>query len=415
MVRRMDLKEKLRQFETGFRPKERPSVVHTHGDIDKYVNGQEVVNEFGRYFRVQTDYSPETIRDDISLDQFSPSDSDIFHFVGKDERLKGLDLRKSIFFDTETTGLAGGAGTVPFMIGLGFFSEDRFCVEQYFMRDYHEERAMLYGVAHRMNQCASIISYNGKAYDLNILRSRFILARMEQDFADLPHLDLLFSARRLWRRRLGDCSLSNIEKEILHFHRSGDIPGFLIPGLYFDYLRSRDGESLKPVFHHNAWDIVSLVALAGLVARIYQNPADVLDHSLDLYSLGHAFTQMDRFEDAAASFREALRYPMEEKDKIGVMQSLGFTFKRLRRWDDAADIWEEMINASPQNILPYEELAKHYEHRLKDYEKASEVVRKGIERIEMLQTLYSDSPNKSYRENLTYRLRRLMNKQLKNR
>ena len=91
MVRRMDLKEKLRQFERDFRPEERPSVVHTRGDIDQYLNGQEVVNKFGRCFRVQTDYSLETIHGDISLDQFSQSDSDIFRFVGKDERLKGMD------------------------------------------------------------------------------------------------------------------------------------------------------------------------------------------------------------------------------------------------------------------------------------------------------------------------------------
>jgi uncharacterized protein YprB with RNaseH-like and TPR domain len=411
----MDLKEKLRQFEPGFRPSEGPLITCLNGDIHRYVRGEEVANEYGCYFRSRTIVPVCSIHGRIPLGYFPMADPALFRLIGKDEQLEGVDVRKSLFLDTETTGLAGGTGTVPFLVGLGYFSEDQFCVEQFFMRDYNEEHAMLHGIVDRLKKCTVLISYNGKAYDLSVLRSRFILARMDPFFLDLPHLDLLFTARRLWRRRLGDCSLLNIERSILKFHRSGDISSYLIPGLYFDYLRSRDAASLKAVFQHNVWDIVSLSALAGLAGKIYQNPSDILEHPMDLFSLGNTFARMNRFQDAAVCFQGALKHPLEKDESEAVMQSLGFTLKRLGRWTEAAEVWREMIDTFTHALLPYEELAKHFEHRKRDYEKAVAVVGKGLDRIGMLEALHPEARSKTGRENLEYRLRRLKNKRLKNR
>jgi uncharacterized protein YprB with RNaseH-like and TPR domain len=159
-----------------------------------------------------------------------------------------------------------------------------------------------------------IVSYNGKCYDMNLLASRFTLSRMKNPAVDTPHLDLLFPVRRLWRRRIGDCSLSNVEKTILGFERENDIPGFLIPSIYFEYLRTKNGRSLASVFQHNRWDIIALAALAGLTGQIHEAPLEKLSHPVDLYSLGRTFESMSQSESAIVCLKEAIRRSNDPED-----------------------------------------------------------------------------------------------------
>ncbi|MCJ7812676.1 ribonuclease H-like domain-containing protein, partial [bacterium] len=241
---KMDLKDKLRQFESNFQAPELHIGERKCADVDQFVRGEEVTNTCGSYFRSVTVFPEDHRHGEISLNLIWESDPAVFCLVGKDESFSHVDLRKVLFIDTETTGLAGGVGTLPFMVGMGYFTDEGFQVEQLLMRDYDEEQAVLWAVRDRLEHCDMLVSYNGKCYDMNILSSRFTLARMENPAVDLPHLDLLFPVRRLWRRRISDCSLSNVERAILGFFRESDIPSYLIPGLYFDYLRSRDGRLL---------------------------------------------------------------------------------------------------------------------------------------------------------------------------
>ena len=406
----MDLREKLRQFESDLQSS-RKKISRSYGaDIDVHIAGEEVSNEFGSYFRSITVYPEDHQHGQISLNLLAETDPRIFGLVGKDEALIGVDLRKAVFIDTETTGLAGGAGTVPFLIGLGYFCDDGFRVDQFFMRDYDEERAVLNAVKERLENCEALVSYNGKAYDLNLMASRFTLARMDNPAFGLPHLDLLFTARRLWRRRIVDCSLSNVERQILDFHREHDVLSYLIPSLYFDYIRSRDGGILKSVFTHNRWDIITLVALAAVAGRIYQSPKESLNHPLDLLSLGKAFERMTRMEEAAFCFREALNYSLGSEEREEALSLLGFSLKRLSEWGKAVKVWEHMIESVPHRIGPYEELAKYYEHRDGDFERAIEVVGRAMERVRIIEELHPGLSITVDRRDLEYRLARLKRK-----
>jgi len=406
----MDLREKLKWLESDVPvpPSERRERFET--DIGRFVEGEEASNAYGSFFRSVTVYPLDHRHGHTSLNLLSEIDSDIFSLVGKDEALTGVDLCKAIFLDTETTGLAGGTGTVPFLVGMGSFSSDGFRIEQFFMRDYDEEQALLHAVRERFEHSDALVSYNGKGYDLNLLRARFTLARMETPALHLPHLDLLYTARRLWRRRIADCTLPNIERCILHFHRQGDVPSYLIPGLYFDYLRSRQGKFLEPVFRHNRWDIVTLAALAGVAGRIYQNPQETLDHPLDFLSLGKALENAVRLKDAALCFQEALHHSLEKEEREEALRFLGFSLKRSGDWEGALRVWQHMTEALPHRIYPYEELAKYYEHRMGDFKKAAEVVERALDRIRMREALRPEMGAKEDMNNLTYRLSRLKRK-----
>ncbi|MFQ6003390.1 MAG: ribonuclease H-like domain-containing protein, partial [Candidatus Zixiibacteriota bacterium] len=170
-------------------------------------------------------------------------------------------LKETVFIDCETTGLAGGVGTYAFLVGIGYFQDNEFLIEQYFMRDFDEEKAVLFAVSEELKNFKFLASYNGKCYDLPLIENRSVVNRIDFDSTAWFHLDLLFPSRRLWKRRIQDCSLSNVEQQLLNVERKIDIPSCLIPQIYFDYLRSGSIDQLIPVFHHNIHDILSLVGL----------------------------------------------------------------------------------------------------------------------------------------------------------
>jgi len=345
------------------------------------VPGLEVTGEHGAHWLHRSEYPAFHLHGSIALAGWLEAAPDILGRIGRSEAAARADLRKTLFLDTETTGLSGGTGTVPFLIGIGAFEADGgFRLEQHFLRDYHEERAALASVADRLEGAELLVTYNGKCFDAAILGTRFTLSRMRTRLQDLPHIDLLFFARRIWKRRLGDCSLSNVERHVLGFEREGDIPGFAIPGIYFDYLRTRDDRDIAPVFRHNAWDILSLVALAAESARIFRAPGDGLRHPKDRIGLGRTFDSFRRHEEAAACYRRALEEALDPDDRDEVMTRLGFSLKRAGRFEAMTGVWEEMTRRSPGRILAYEELAKFHEHRSGDLAVAKAAVEAAIAR-----------------------------------
>jgi len=208
--------------------------------------------------------------------------------LARDERLASLDFGSTIFFDIETTGLGTGSGTYAFMVGFGTFEGGQFCLRQYLMRDYDEEGALLYLLSEQMRSHAWWVTFNGRSFDLPVLQTRFICGgHPEMPLARAPHLDLLYPARRLWRKRLRSCALSSLETHVLGLTRESDVPGWLIPDLYFDYLRHGEAYPLCQVFVHNALDILSLVTLAARINTIMRDPpASTAEHPTDTYSLG---------------------------------------------------------------------------------------------------------------------------------
>ncbi len=203
-----------------------------------------------------------------------------------DPALAECDPRKALYLDTETTGLAGGTGTVAFLVGLAFFDEEHqvFVLEQMLLRRLGEEAPILELLTKRIAEASMLVTYNGKAFDVPLLRTRYVMNRKSKP-AEPPHLDLLHVARRVHKHRLATCSLASIESEVLGRVRVGDISGMDIVEAYSHFLRTGQEHALHGVVTHNEHDVFSMVALLGL----YGEPFGVVDDA----PLGHATPAID--------------------------------------------------------------------------------------------------------------------------
>src|SRR5439155_19417396 len=172
------------------------------------------------------------------------------------------DPRSLLFLDAETTGLAGGTGTYAFLVGAAWLEDDRLILAQHFMRDFDEEPALLAALRALLERANAVVTFNGASFDLPLLETRFIMARQSWPAA-LSHLDLLRPSRRVWTSCFADCRLATLEREVIGVVRDDDIPGALIPALYFDFLRSRRAAPLARVLAHNRDDILTQVGLLG--------------------------------------------------------------------------------------------------------------------------------------------------------
>ena len=285
------------------------------------------------------------------------------------------DPRGLLFLDTEATGLAGGTGTYAFLVGVGHLDGDRVVVAQYFMRDFDEEPALLAALVPLLEQAAGVVTFNGSGFDLPLLETRFVLARRRWP-ALLPHLDLLRPARRVFTARCADCRLTTLEREVIGLEREDDVPGALIPALYFDFLRSRRAAPLARVFDHNRHDVLSLVALLGWFGRALA----AHDHlgAEDLAGLGRLWEPVD-LERALACYRAALTSDLAGPAAHRVRLRLARWEKRAARWDAACALWEAARDHDAFDREPWEEIAKFHEHRRRDLPAARAIVAQALE------------------------------------
>ena len=216
-----------------------------------------------------------------------------------DGTITNSDCAKWAFLDTETTGLAGGSGTYAFLIGVGRITPAGFELRQFFMRDLAEEASLLHGLSEYLSQFETLVTYNGKTYDQPLLETRYRMARMKPPFSRMEHLDLLFGARRLWKLRFDSCRLVDLENQILGFEREGDLPGEMIPYVYFEYLRKREASRIVPILHHNAIDILTLACLTAIVPRAFQSPEDApLTHGAEMVGLARWLCRCEQYDKA---------------------------------------------------------------------------------------------------------------------
>lgn len=347
----------------------------------------------------------------------------------------GIDFRQAVFLDTETTGLGGGAGVYCFMVGVGTFestdspvtnappSTIHFVVRQFFMRHPGEEGALLQALVELLENYGMSVTFNGRTFDLPLLRTR--LRQNQQIYPELrgsgrllqpekPHLDLLHPARRLWKRRLQSCRLINLEAEILGMQRSEeDVPGQLIPQLYTDYVQSGNASELRRIFYHNREDIVSMVALAAQLSRLYQGTATADGatlHGLDWFSLGRCHEERGQMAEAERAYREAVARLHGNAAQAEAFRQLGQLFKRQSRWDEAATIWQQWLTTvTAIDATPYEELAKYCEWQCKDFEQAAMWTGWALH---TLRTVPAWQQSLAHIADLEHRLARLQRKQL---
>ena len=316
----------------------------------------------------------------------------------------GLDPRRILYLDTETTGL-GGSGTVAFLIGMGYLTDSGFEVHQFLMRDYPEEPFLLKHVAAGLGKFDVLCTFNGTTFDVPLLESRFLMNRMDRDcLTELPHLDLLHMCRRLWKLRLGRCNLGRLEEVILGKPRQDDLPGSEVPQRYFTYLKTKQISLLEDVLKHNAQDIASLCVLLNHMADLYLHP-EKIRFSEDVYSMGRALERIRRTEEARHCYRLA------RQGKMGGFAgtALAMSYRRSGEKEAAVGVWREMIRERRGGITPYVELAKYEEHFRRDYAAALDLTERALA-LASEPVLREDGTVQEHKNELQYRRQRLLRK-----
>lgn len=344
--------------------------------IESVVPGRTLLTKYGEAFIVESVYPPEYRHGNAAL-QISASLKTIAAWA-REERIAACEPNGFVFLDTETTGLAGGSGTYAFLVGIGRYEGAAFRLSQFFMRDPIEEPALLTALTELLAPLDTLVTFNGKAFDVPLLNARYVSNRAATPFKSIPHLDLLPLARRLWRDRLESRALKFLETHILDVARTEeDIPGFLIPQMYFDYLRNGDARPLKRVLYHNAMDVVAMAALLNHMALMLDDPTEfATEHGLDIVSIGKLFEDLGRLDDAARIYARGLELDLPEDSFRQTTQHLAVVHRRRGEMMAAIDLWRAA--AGNQQVYAHVELAKYYEHKVRDYSEAAQWTRAAI-------------------------------------
>jgi uncharacterized protein YprB with RNaseH-like and TPR domain len=337
----------------------------THKKFEEVIEGEEISNSLGTCYLTTSLYPWSYQHGKVLFEQ--RSDLSLISRAGKANEISNHDLSKLLFIDTETTGLSGGTGTFAFLVGLGYFTDEGFELKQYIIRDPTEEPAMLLEIANLVAHYTGIVSFNGKAFDIPLLKTRYLINRLKPPFDNLSHLDLLFLSRKLWKNRLKSRALQDLEQEILDIPRtSEEVPGWMIPEIYFAFLRSGNAEPLKGVVYHNGMDIVSLAALFLYISNSFdQISASEEIHPIDFFSIGQVFYDLNLLDMAQSIFTECIeRTTLPSDMQLLSLKYLGTMYKRKEHYESAIIYWQKASDLN--DIDSMIELAKYHEHSLRD-------------------------------------------------
>lgn len=362
-----------------------------------------------RCFRAEQNYPLSHVHGSSQLNELLELPSGVWSpFIVNSET--SLDLRKAIFLDIETSGLAQNPSTYVFMVGAGWFETDAFLLRQYFMPDFASEEGLLALFEQDIRQREGLVTFNGRCFDWPLLEMRYLMNRRNPPDIARPHLDLLPLARRLWRRRYGSCALSSLEINLLGIRRTReDVPGYLIPQLYQEYVANHRIEPIAGIFYHNAQDILSMVSLAttaGHTLRILDEPTQV--EGIDYFALGALFQRLGRPKEALQAMQLAAENSLEVAELDFVNREWSLLLKRLGQWEEAAAIWKTQLNGNA--IYPYTELAKYYEHQLRDIDLAIQIVQQALEYLQKPDLPLSRLERQQAYQEFNHRLERLVRK-----
>jgi len=341
-------------------------------------------NRFGEHLVIRNWYSaPEYIEPSLAtLDLLSPTRDES---ISRKTRAALEDPGKWLFLDTETTGLSGGTGTYAFLVGLAWWDAGGLQVEQFFMRDFTEEYPLLQELATCVAERPVLITFNGKAFDWPLLENRFAMTRSIAAPKLAAHLDLLHPARALWKLRLGSVRLVELEQRVLDaqrlgWHRDDDVQSALIPQHYFDYLRGGPVAPLAGVVRHNQMDLRGLAALFGKINAMLSESSEIgkETESLDLFGLSRFLQRRGHSARAQSACAHALSIGLPDDVRPQAQRELALMAKRRGQYERAAEIWQEMVADSQDEVHACEQLAIHYERRVKDMRRAIEYAKLGL-------------------------------------
>jgi uncharacterized protein YprB with RNaseH-like and TPR domain len=351
-----------------------------------------------------------------------------------------------VFFDVETTGLSGGAGTVAFLVGCGWFEADGFRVRQFLLGGPAGEKALLESLGKVFDEATLVVTYNGRSFDVPLMETRWAFHRTASPTDDLPHFDMLPPARRLWGAArhatqarsaarcsnsaaqvrsaarfssrdpddFGDlhddvadprssCTLTSLERTVLGFHRLHDVPGFEIPARYFHFLRTGDPAVVAGVLEHNRHDLLSLAAVMSYALWLAQEGPLACRESREQVGLGRLYERAGDTGRALEAYE--LATSADEHDvRCAALERLAVLLRRSARYDEAAAAWKRVLElvgrgrgaATPLARRAAEALAIHHEHRARDLSAAKRYA----------ETLKTDATGR-FRQEVAHRLGRL--------
>jgi tetratricopeptide (TPR) repeat protein len=248
------------------------------------------------------------------------------------------------------------------------------------MRDLGEEASLLHALEEHLAEFDTLVTYNGKTYDQPLLETRYRMSRRKPPFGRMAHFDLLHGARRLWKLRFDSCRLVELENQILGFEREGDLPGAMIPYVYFEYLRTKEAFRVAPILHHNAIDILTLACLTAIVPWAFRSPAESrFTHGAEMVGLGRWLRAGERAEQALELFRRAIEKGLPDELMFRTMWDVAQLEKKLGREAAALAVYSDLAGCrNAHRIAALAELAKYYEHRERNYSMALEFTVNGL-------------------------------------
>lgn len=321
------------------------------------------------------------------------------------------------FFDLETTGLAGGAGTQAFLVGCAVVEDGGIRVRQFLLPGFEHERALLTMVAEWSVAQGTLVTFNGRTFDLPLIETRYLLHRLGFPLGEMPHLDMLHPARRLWKQRPTiagpaldeeSCKLSVLERHLAGYHRIGDVPGFEVPSRYFRFVRDGDARPLEAVLEHNRIDLISLALVTARAMTLIHDGPGAAAHPREALGLGRVYEQSGAAENAEACFAHAAalaaRVGRESDVRAESLRRLALCRRRAGRMAEAAETWQQLVlvPGCPSTLRreAREALAIHHEHRSRDLHMARTLVLDGL----------AEGTGSRWQERAQYRLQRLERK-----
>lgn len=360
----MGLKDKLKLYDKdGTREPDRSlDDIEAKRDALRTIGGECLESEDGVIWRFRTEYD----RDKLISSVHTEWEDGLGLILKYNELIDNVQMDDLLFLDLETTALNIGAGNYPFLIGIGYLKENVFTVDQYFMEDFSCEGAILKHLLPSFQNAKAFVSFNGKTFDVPVIKNRYRINRIPGYPVDKMMIDLIHPSRRIFKRLYESCSLQTLEEHVLGIPRHDDIPGWLIPDAYFSFQRFGEMERIPKIIDHNKQDICSMVLLIQVLNKIYriiENKEYDLLHRRSLLNIAN-FIYRINYE----SFLDLANYIGHDIFKErSLFKKYSTVLKRVGKLEEALTLWKE-----ENSIYSLEELAKHYEHREKDFERALE-------------------------------------------
>jgi len=307
------------------------------------------------------------------------------------------DAEQWLFLDTETTGLAGGSGTYAFLIGIAWWEGGGLEIEQFFLREYSEERALLFALRERITERPVLVTFNGKSFDWPLLETRYRMSRKISVPTPRAHLDFLHPARSLWRLRLGSVRLSELERHVLGWDRGADLLSGLIPQIYFDYLRGGPPERLVSILNHNQMDLRGLAALSSRILSLLSDAENLGQDGLELFGVSRICEKRGEHSRARSLYEKSIASFLPTETDRAARRSLARLAKREGDFDLACELWEDALGNSRHGYDAYEQLAIYYEHKARDPERAQQIVQQALNELRRADQTGDIAPG-AYRE-----------------